>query len=458
MNERTLLDYWFVLYRHRLVMLVVVVAAIATALVLSRISPRVYEAKTVFFVSAKSDATRFMAPATATLAREALKPVSSEDGNAPFVGMLKSADLAYRVAERVPGKSAADLIRKDVDIDLTDEYLISVYVRDRDPARAAAAANAYADEFNAMLARMSAASQQDIVGVLEAELARKREHLASLEARYQEFAEARQLADVDKATALLMERRDRWARRLQDLSAEAEAIRRRLAGTRQQWQQERRRLGGESQTILDSPTVTRLRSEMVDLESRLQEARLDLSDEHEEVRRLQTLLGATRERLRREFDELSARQVQAPDLFTEELRRQWVGLEVEAAAAEARVASQRRALATLDAELASLPALQRQARELSVQIDYERGAIAQMQANLDEARAQLQRLPRLVAVVEKARPPAGPKYPLLWLNAVIAAIAGFLAAIVMVFYLDYLEQTERVRLGYVFRQIERAGQ
>jgi hypothetical protein len=61
MKERTLLDYWLVLYRRKWIIGLIVLSAMVTAWILSKTVAPFYEAKAVFFVPAKADAVTFLA-------------------------------------------------------------------------------------------------------------------------------------------------------------------------------------------------------------------------------------------------------------------------------------------------------------------------------------------------------------------------------------------------------------
>ena len=78
---------------------------------------------------------------TASLAREQGAPLNKEADYKPYMGILKSGQLAQLVSEQFPAKTVAKLLRSDVDFEVTDELVVRVYSRDHDPKLAADVAN-----------------------------------------------------------------------------------------------------------------------------------------------------------------------------------------------------------------------------------------------------------------------------------------------------------------------------
>lgn len=167
MEELTLLDYWLVLYRRRKSIAVVIISAIVVAWILSRVLPPVYEAKAVFFVPTRPDSISFYTPdASQQMARGPLTPSRQEEASAAHIGVLKSKAIAQLVHNDFPQKSIGALSRKDVDFNLSNEYMLEVYVRDKDPELAAGIANAYVKRFNELMAGYSLDStSQNILSI-----------------------------------------------------------------------------------------------------------------------------------------------------------------------------------------------------------------------------------------------------------------------------------------------------
>src|SRR4030042_4146670 len=99
MPEKTLLDYWIVLYKRKIAIVLITVISIITTVVLSSLVIKpVYEAKAVFYVPASSLSLSYMSSnATKEIARDKLMPPSTKSAAAPYIGLLKSTKIAELV-------------------------------------------------------------------------------------------------------------------------------------------------------------------------------------------------------------------------------------------------------------------------------------------------------------------------------------------------------------------------
>ncbi len=161
-DPRTLLDYWLIVYRHRLIVLLTVLSACLTALVVSLFLPRIYEGVEEFYVSEFPAATAFFTPDGGSGAsREPPLPVILQEREKSFQGILESYTILQRVNKAVPEKSIDDL-SKDVDVMATRNHVLRVRVRDRSPVVAARVANAYAAALNDFFMSTSARLSRSI--------------------------------------------------------------------------------------------------------------------------------------------------------------------------------------------------------------------------------------------------------------------------------------------------------
>jgi uncharacterized protein involved in exopolysaccharide biosynthesis len=151
MEERTLIDYWLVLYRRKVHVALIVLSAIGMSVFISSILDPVYEARIVAFVPKDPDVVNFYsADAARSIAPKAPIPPSKKEENAPYLGMLRSSSVLQMVNEKYPQIPEARL-KRNTDVEMTNEFLLSVYVRNHDPKLAADLANAYYTAFNSML-------------------------------------------------------------------------------------------------------------------------------------------------------------------------------------------------------------------------------------------------------------------------------------------------------------------
>lgn len=149
-----------------------------TAGALSKILSPVYEAKAVFFVPKEPDITTFFTSPDEIMARSPLMPTSNEEPHGPYIGILKSKTIAGLVQKDFPHKTVENLMRRDMDFVLSDEYLLEVYARDNNPGLAADIANAYVKYFKQLMGEYSQMSQSERQATIEEEIAKNEKRLS----------------------------------------------------------------------------------------------------------------------------------------------------------------------------------------------------------------------------------------------------------------------------------------
>ena len=189
MKDLTLLEYWLILYRRKKTIYLIVFSSIIFAAILSYILPETYEAKSVFFVPRQSQDFSFYSNSPNGIIRGRLEPQAQEEPHAPYIGLLKSNAIIDLIREIYPQKSF-DRFKKDIDFVLSDEYMLEVYVRDKDPKLAADVANAYPEMLNKIVAKFSLESTNKNSQVVKQQIEKERtQALEDSKKRLQEYQE-----------------------------------------------------------------------------------------------------------------------------------------------------------------------------------------------------------------------------------------------------------------------------
>src|SRR3990170_1188870 len=102
MEEKTLLEYWYILYSRKWTIVVITLFAVLTTLVFSKMLDPVYEAKSTFFVPQEPDKMTFFTPPNSSMARGPLSPQAKEETQGPYIGILKSKAIAELVQKEFP--------------------------------------------------------------------------------------------------------------------------------------------------------------------------------------------------------------------------------------------------------------------------------------------------------------------------------------------------------------------
>lgn len=453
MDEKTLLEYWLALYRRKGVIFTIIVSAMVTAGVLTKTIPAVYEAKAVFFVPRTSDSTAFLAPPAGSMVRSVLVPVTKEDDQGPYIGVLKSRMLAERVHAEFPQKSVGDLMRRDLDWRVSDEFLIEVYARDRDPVVAAGVANAYVKHFNELMGGYSLPSQRQIQSTIEKEIQRYREGLADAQEAVRRFQEKNKTANLDEETKQLIAQKASFESQLDNARVQYRQNLKKIVSTKGQFDQERAAFKGSS-VLMNSDLLTKLKGQLVDLEAQIAALRTEKKETHPEVVALRRNYEEVKRNIAAEVERILASQVQAPDTFVEDLRRQLINLYVDNEKLGATMQALEHVIAGLKERLLEIPKLQKQRDLLTLEVDRYKKLLETLTTNLEETGAQSRRPPHVAVVVDPASPPTEPSFPLLGLNLVVAFIAGLAGGVFYALFLDYLESTREKRLFRLVRAIE----
>ena len=194
MNKpETLLDYWLIVYRRRLIVLATVIAAAVSAFVSSASFPPIYRAQTDFYVAAGSQSGGFLSRGGALSSLSSIaRPVVQKESMKSYKGMLESLTVAELVQKSVPGTDRAQLER-NLDVAATSTNMIRVRFRDSDAVRAAAVANAFPEALNRFLldterrlAERSVAEMAVLLAELNAELQSRRSELQAFIAEVQD--------------------------------------------------------------------------------------------------------------------------------------------------------------------------------------------------------------------------------------------------------------------------------
>lgn len=142
----TLSDYWMAMYSRKWIILAVALSSTAFAYGISHYMADVYEAKASFYFPANLAPSPFTGASQQKLAQLPMRPVPEEREAGVHLGVLRSRDMALRVAQRFPERGIT-FFRRNVDFVTSPEFFVDIYVRDHDPRLAARIANAYVEEF-----------------------------------------------------------------------------------------------------------------------------------------------------------------------------------------------------------------------------------------------------------------------------------------------------------------------
>lgn len=453
MPEQSLLNYWLVLYKRKKSILLVTAISVVTALVLSSVMTPVYEAKAVFYVPKTSMAITYMSKDSPSgLARDTLVPAPKEDDAGPYIGMLKSSRLAEMANRQYPGKSIRKLLLSDMDFEQSNEFMLRVYSRDANPLMAANIANAYVKNLNTLLQDASLINSEEDNSLLKTKLLDIENRLRAAKNKLQDYEETNNVASVDEEIKQLTDQRISFQNQLES----AKVLLNENNDKTRSYAEQLKKEGGlvaESDFVLTNPTIQYLQNKLSDLSVQIAGFSVELKENHPDVKILKNQQKETSERLKKEMQNLLSSQIKPGADFYEQLRQNMVNLLIDKSKLEASIKGNKEAVERINGALKRLPSLRSEWDRLNDDVERHKKMFEQLKVNLQETEMQRARPIQYVVVVDYAKPPVNPSFPILWLNIVVAFLFGLVAGVVYVFFVDYIEETKKVRTLKIIKTV-----
>lgn len=453
MQQKTLLDYWLIVYERRFVIYVVIATAIISAFIIGEIVTPIYEARAALYIPARLSPVSYMGGgSTSTLARDQASPLSQEVAYKPYLGILKSVQLAQIVNAQYPTKSVIKLLRSDVDFEVTDELVVRVYARDPNPQLAADVANAYVAGLNKILADTSQAQVDREPAYINAALGRIKEEVQKAEGALTRFEGKHHLANLEVELSALSTQKTALEQKADETQAQIAAA----AGKKRALVQEIRREGQDfeaSEAAVTSPELQNLRAKLAEAITKLSELEVELGSNNVQFIVQRQRKEDLEKQLSEEIKGWFSSRIKPENSHVERLRQQLIDMTIEEQRLQALSQASVRSLARLKERMREYPAFKASGGELSANLARLRKMQDQLQFNLIEAKLQADRQMNLVVPLDRATPPGRPAFPIWWLNTLVALFAGALAGIGYAFFLNYVEATRNVRTIRLVRAI-----
>jgi len=438
--EKTLLDFWLVLYQRKRTILIIIFSAIFFAGILSYLLPPIYQANTDFFISNKPDTLTFLSPASSQeIKRTPLLPIANEEQQAVYLGILKSRNLIGKVSQKT-GKAYKQLA-KDTDFRISNEYLIGLYSRDKNPMVAANVANTYVEVFNDFLDSFASGPSAKNRLAIQDEINDIRRKLKKAEDELRRFKltnrslfinedasvigreKINMQMEVEKVQISLRVNDDHVAKLVDLLAEEAQIY-------------------VSSPLIYSNPIIMRLQTQLSDIENAMVSLTVDIQGQHPDMVKLKNQYEKKKKELEIEIKKIVESAAKAPDSFHEKLRQQLVNALVERQSTQARIMALKTAIDNLERRMESFPVLQAEVENISRQAALYKNTLDNLRLQLDEMKAQEKRKMQNVIIVSPALLPELPVYPSILLNVIVALLLGLIIGIFYCFFMNYVENVK----------------
>jgi uncharacterized protein involved in exopolysaccharide biosynthesis len=381
-----------------------------------------------------------------------LLPEVAEEPHSPYIGILKSKAIKALIMKDYPNKSLDDL-RSDVDFALSDEYMIRVTARDKDPATAAGIANGHVTHFNHLLGSYSESLISRNEVVIRQQLQAIKDKLRTARAALNEFQEKNSAVALEQQKQHLISQELNFKTLIDSAKIAQKENQSNISALKAQMEKEAQ-LYISSELIVGSPLTQNLRSELSALEIKMAAVKADIKELHPDFIRLEKQHKQIQSNLSAEIERMAKSQIKHHDTSYEVMRRDLVRHLVEKEKIMASLSAYNVVLDEIKEKISAIPGLLVELDTLAIEVEKYRGMMQTVELKLQEATMQKQREPQAVVMVEKAVPPSSPSYPIVHLNIIVAGMLGLIAGVFYCFFMNYLEETRDDRLYALVKAIE----
>jgi polysaccharide biosynthesis transport protein len=453
MEEKSLLYYWLALYRKKMEVFMIILISVLTTVILSVKLKPVYEARVVFYIPSSSPATSYMSNnSTDQLKRNLLIPAANEELYSPYMGILKSKSLAQMVQKDFSEKDLSKLLRFDIDIELTDEFMITVYSRDRDPGIASGIANAYAKYFNMMLQDISLKNLKVDQSLIEAQLSDVQKMMIDASIALKTYEEKNSIASLDEELRQFTMLRAKFQGELDAIEVRIKDLDDRTASFAEQIKKEKKIYAGKDFSF-SSLVIDQLQLRLSDLSAQINAATVELTDSHPDVLSLKRRYDDVSSQLKDEIQRLVSSQIKPENTLYEKLRQNLVLALVDRSGLYAQKIGYIHTIDKISNRLKALPAMKMEWQRLNDNVRRYQTLYERLHTDLSEAQMQQARDIQFISVVDVATPPEAPVFPKLWLNIVVAFMCSLIVGIFYAFFIDFIQETRRVRTRKIIKRI-----
>ncbi len=358
-------------------------------------------------------------------------------------------------------RAAGGLIRNNMEVEpKRDTDILILSYQAPTPFEAAYVANAIADEFKRMNVEASRSEVTEMRDFIEERLAVKRQELRLSEERLRDYQEREKVASLDEETNELVSRLAEVESKLEEARVELHANLELKKSLEEQLQERKARLSGEISEI-STPYLTTLQNQLAEAEAEKaiyltaieSEQNIDKRNFEGKVRQYDERIKALRQKLKEEANKIStSNMVQDPLKLAQELVNRLLRVEAEIKASTAKIDALQDVVSSYDQRLKGLPDKVLQLARLERRRQVDEQTYIMLTQKLEEAKIQVAAKQKNVRIIDEAIEPFSPVKPNRKLNIMLGALIGIGLGVGIVFLMEYMDSTIRTN-----EELERMG-
>jgi uncharacterized protein involved in exopolysaccharide biosynthesis len=209
-----------------------------------------------------------------------------------------------------------------------------------------------------------------------------------------------------------------------------------------------------SDFVIESPLLGILRKTLSEISVELSGMKTDIKESHPDFISLKNKHDKIKDNINVEVERIVNSHIKHHDTLYEKIRQQLVNFIVERQSIQASLQSYEMIIDSIAEQIQNMPSLIAHIDSLTSDLQKYQAMLRTLEINLEETNLQRKSELLNIVVVEEATPPDKPSFPVLWLNILVAGLAGFIGGISYSFFVNYLEETREQRLYRLLKAIE----
>lgn len=447
-DEISLAELFYIIWKRRVLVIILFITSVLIALVYSLLAPKIYEAKTVILIPQQSGTSSTLSALLQNLPIPI--GITSSTPSANMVAILKSRSAAEYVFKKLKlddyfkAKTYEDALKQLMDsIKVTTnekENTITITAEAKDPKLAADIANTYVEALSTINASLGVYTAKRTKEFLEKQIERVKKDLDQAENKLKEFQEKNLIFSIDDeakaivdALAKLESEKQMTAITLKVSKDNFENLKKELVN--QQRIQQKDLLAITSLTAT-STVLSDLRNKLISQESELALLSIDYGPEHPKVVSMKYAIEETKKVIREELDRVykAINNSSLYDLFN---------LQMSILVNESKLKALSDVIDQYQSKLSKLPELGLTLSKLLRDVKVQETIYTMLLSQYEQAKIDETKEVAVVSVLDPAVPPLKKSKPSTVLNVLIAGVSSVFLGVFLAFFLNFWENFKK---------------